>query len=82
MIPCRANVLKSVVDATTRHRKLAGIQPSSTEQAQQWIALGYNVISWRTDIQLYRAALQSEIAALRSAAQVAHAAFKASLQKA
>jgi 2-dehydro-3-deoxyglucarate aldolase/4-hydroxy-2-oxoheptanedioate aldolase len=76
------DALKSVVDACSRYGRLAGIQPSSLEQAEQWMEIGYNVISWRTDIQLYRAALQNEIAALRTTAQAARPVLKASLPNA
>lgn len=57
--------LSAVVAAARKHNKLAGIQPGDASQADQWIRLGFNVISWKADIALYRAALQAEIQALR-----------------
>ncbi|MCS7026232.1 MAG: aldolase/citrate lyase family protein [Bryobacteraceae bacterium] len=58
--------LQAVVAAAHKHHKLAGIQPGDAAQADQWIALGFNVISWKADIALYRSALQTEIQALRA----------------
>lgn len=58
--------LNKVVAAAQKHHKLAGIQPGDPAQADQWIGMGFNVISWKADIALYRAALQAEIKALRA----------------
>lgn len=63
--PLFLDALKNVVDATRRHGKLAGIQPGDEKQAEQWIGMGYNVISWKTDISVYRATLANEIRWLR-----------------
>jgi 2-dehydro-3-deoxyglucarate aldolase/4-hydroxy-2-oxoheptanedioate aldolase len=57
--------LRKVVAAARKHGKLAGIQPGDAAQADQWIGLGFNVISWKADIAIYRGALESEIKALR-----------------
>lgn len=57
--------LEAVVAAARKHGRRAGIQPGSAEQAGRWLAMGYDVISWKNDIALYRAALAAEIAALR-----------------
>ena len=57
--------LDDVIAACKKHGKLAGIQPSSMEQAEQWVKIGFNVISWKTDSALYGGALRSEVAALR-----------------
>ena len=46
----------------------AGIQPKDLEQAQEWMAMGYNLISYSADIGVYRAALRAEISAARQAA--------------
>jgi 2-keto-3-deoxy-L-rhamnonate aldolase RhmA len=63
--------LADVVDAAKRHGKLAGIQPGSPEQADQWIEIGYNVISWKADTALYANALRGEVGKLRERAQKA-----------
>jgi 2-keto-3-deoxy-L-rhamnonate aldolase RhmA len=54
-----------VVAAARKHGKLAGIQPGSAEQADQWLGIGYNVLSWKADTALFTAALRSEVAELR-----------------
>jgi 2-dehydro-3-deoxyglucarate aldolase/4-hydroxy-2-oxoheptanedioate aldolase len=57
--------LRTVVDAADRHGKLAGVQPGTMEQAESWWRLGFRVLSWKTDIALYRAALENELQQLR-----------------
>lgn len=63
--PRFVDALKTVIAAATKSGKAAAVQPGSLEQAEQWLPLGFRVVSWKTDIALYRAALQSEIKALR-----------------
>lgn len=58
--------MEKVVAVARKHGKLAGIQPSTMEQAEEWVKLGFNVISWKTDSGLYGGALRSEVAALRT----------------
>lgn len=53
--------LKTVVDAAKKTGRTAGIQPGDAQQFEQWLEIGFNVISWKNDIALYRNALQSEI---------------------
>ncbi len=57
--------LQQVIAATRKHNKLAGIQPSTMEQAEQWVKMGFNVISWNTDSGVYGRALRGEVDALR-----------------
>ena len=57
--------LEQVVAAARKHGKLAGIQPSTLEQATQWVNMGFNVISWKADSGLYGGALRSEVDSLR-----------------
>ncbi len=59
--------LKKVVDTAKKHGKTAGIQPASMEQAQQWLEIGFNVISWNSDYAVYKRALHNEVGALREA---------------
>jgi 2-dehydro-3-deoxyglucarate aldolase/4-hydroxy-2-oxoheptanedioate aldolase len=59
--PAFRAALAKVVDAANRHGKLAAIQPGSTTQAEEWLAAGFHVLSWKTDIALYRAALKKEL---------------------
>jgi 2-dehydro-3-deoxyglucarate aldolase/4-hydroxy-2-oxoheptanedioate aldolase len=57
--------LEAVVAAARRHGKNAGIQAGSLEQARQWRAIGFNVISWSIDYAIYRAALAQGVSDLR-----------------
>jgi hypothetical protein len=59
------DAMKQVIDAAKKHGKLAAIQPGDEKQAEEWIAMGFNVISWKTDIGVYRGALEKEIRWLR-----------------
>lgn len=61
--------LKAVADAAKKHGKAAGIQPANWAFAEQCLELGYNVVSWKSDLVLYRSALQSEIKELRERAR-------------
>jgi 2-dehydro-3-deoxyglucarate aldolase/4-hydroxy-2-oxoheptanedioate aldolase len=62
------DALRRVVEAARRHGKHAGMQPGSLEQAAQWIEIGYDVLSWSSDIAVYRAALNHGVAQLRERA--------------
>jgi 2-dehydro-3-deoxyglucarate aldolase/4-hydroxy-2-oxoheptanedioate aldolase len=57
--------LRAVVAAGKKHGRLLGVQPGSSEQADEWMALGFDVISWQADIAVYRAALQTGVNRLR-----------------
>lgn len=57
--------LRTVVAAARKHGKRLGVQPGTPEQAAEWMALGFDVISWSSDISLYRAALQAGVSQLR-----------------
>lgn len=57
--------LGDVIEAARRHGKLAGIQPGNAAQAEQWIKLGFNVISWSSDAAVYREALRGAVQKLR-----------------
>ena len=60
--------LRRVVEAARKHGKAAGIQPGTREQAAEWMKIGYTVVSFGTDILVYRNALADHIAALRQMA--------------
>ncbi len=53
--------LRRVVEAANRHGKVAAIQPGTMEQAENWLHAGFHVLSWKTDIALYRAALEKDL---------------------
>jgi 2-keto-3-deoxy-L-rhamnonate aldolase RhmA len=57
---------KTVAEAAQRHGKLLGVQPGSAEMAADWIAAGFNVISWGSDAAIYRNALEAGVKQLRS----------------
>jgi 2-dehydro-3-deoxyglucarate aldolase/4-hydroxy-2-oxoheptanedioate aldolase len=61
--------LRDVVAAARKHGKLLGIQPGSQEQAAEWMELGFNVLSWSTDIGVYRAGLATGVRWLREHAK-------------
>ena len=63
--PLFIDALKKVADAAKRHGKAAGIQPSDAERAREWMALGYNLISYNVDFGVYSAALKASIDGLR-----------------
>jgi 2-keto-3-deoxy-L-rhamnonate aldolase RhmA len=55
------DALVKLVDAANRHGKLAAAQPANANQAEEWFRAGFHVLSWKTDIALYRAALKKEL---------------------
>lgn len=57
--------LRRVVEAANRHGKYAALQPGNMEQAAEWRSMGFHILSWKTDIALYREALRKEIEELR-----------------
>jgi 2-keto-3-deoxy-L-rhamnonate aldolase RhmA len=71
--PDFVQALRNVVETANNHGKLAAAQPGSVQQAESWLDLGFHVISWKTDIALYRAALQKEIQDLRKLTVAARA---------
>lgn len=63
--PKFTGALKQVTAAAKKHGKRAGIQPGDMNQAQAWMELGFNVISWSVDAWVYRAAMQTSLATLK-----------------
>ena len=59
--------LDTVVAAAAKQGKYAGIQPGDMAQAEQWLDIGFNVISWSADHAVYREAIGSKIKDLRAA---------------
>jgi 2-dehydro-3-deoxyglucarate aldolase/4-hydroxy-2-oxoheptanedioate aldolase len=57
--------LSTVVNAARSHGRTLGIQPGTPEQADEWMALGFNVISWSSDIAVYRSSLEAGVRRLR-----------------
>jgi len=59
------DAIHRVIAATRKHGKVAGINPRSAEQADEWIAAGFGAISWANDVTVYRDALSSAVQSLR-----------------
>jgi 2-dehydro-3-deoxyglucarate aldolase/4-hydroxy-2-oxoheptanedioate aldolase len=60
--------LQKVVETARKHGLGAGIQPGSLEQAQEWMEMGFNVISYSADAPVYMAALRQAVDAVRDLA--------------
>ena len=60
------DALNHVVATAAKYGRRAGIQPANAAQADQWIQIGFNVISWGADIGVYREALAGGVRALRA----------------
>ena len=59
------SAMHQVVEAARAHGKLLGVQPPNSALAAEWRAMGFNVMSWGSDISIYRAALHAGVKALR-----------------
>lgn len=59
------DAMKHVIDVCKKHGKLSAIQPGDAKQAEEWIDMGFDIISYKTDLALYRSALTADIAWLR-----------------
>jgi 2-dehydro-3-deoxyglucarate aldolase/4-hydroxy-2-oxoheptanedioate aldolase len=53
--------LQTVAATARRHKLGAGIQPGSLAQAEEWMKIGYNVISYSGDYAVYTAALTQAV---------------------
>ena len=56
---------RKVISAARKYGKRAGINPRSHEQTDEWVAAGFNVISWANDTTIYRDALSQAVQSLR-----------------
>ncbi len=63
------DAVKKVIDTARRHNLGAGIQPANLDQAQEWMELGFNVISYGGDFSVYAAALSGAVNQLRKLAE-------------
>jgi 2-keto-3-deoxy-L-rhamnonate aldolase RhmA len=59
------DAMRKVISAAGKYAKVAAINPRSHEQADEWIAAGFNAISWGNDVVIYRDALSSAVQSLR-----------------
>lgn len=60
--------MRRVTDTARDQGLFAGIQPGSPQQAKEWMALGFDLISYSTDIGIYSAGLAAGVDAVRQAA--------------
>ena len=63
------DALKRVTDGCNAHSVGAGIQPGSLEQAREWMAIGFNVISYGTEVSVYMAAMKQAVQQVRALAE-------------
>jgi 2-dehydro-3-deoxyglucarate aldolase/4-hydroxy-2-oxoheptanedioate aldolase len=59
---------KRVIETARKHGLGAGIQPNSLAQAQEWIELGFDVISYSGDLYVYLDAMTRAVADVRRVA--------------
>jgi 2-dehydro-3-deoxyglucarate aldolase/4-hydroxy-2-oxoheptanedioate aldolase len=57
--------IRRVIAATRKYGKIAGINPRSHEQTDDWVAAGFTAISWANDTAIYRDALSQAAQSLR-----------------
>jgi 2-keto-3-deoxy-L-rhamnonate aldolase RhmA len=62
------DALKLVVDTCRKHGLGAGIQPGNLAQAQEWMEMGFNVISYSGDFMVYAAAMKEAVDGVRKLA--------------
>ncbi len=60
--------MRKVAKTASDRGLFAGIQPGTLQQARDWMDIGYNLISYSTDIGVYGSALASELKAVREVA--------------
>lgn len=60
--------LKRVVEVSRKYGLGAGIQPANKAQAQEWMNIGFNVISYSMDSAVYAAAMRQGVTEIRELA--------------
>ena len=60
--------VKLVIDTAKRHGLGAGIQPHNLAQTQHWMAMGFDVISYSSDLSVYIDAMTKAVAGVRELA--------------
>ncbi len=59
------HALSHIVTVGNQYGLSLGCQPRSLEQAQEWLAMGFNLISYSNDLNLYCLSLQQSVATLK-----------------
>lgn len=62
------DALKRVVEVCQKYGLGAGIQPATVTQAQEWMEIGFNVISYSMDSAVYADAMRQGVVEIRSLA--------------
>jgi 2-dehydro-3-deoxyglucarate aldolase/4-hydroxy-2-oxoheptanedioate aldolase len=62
------DALKRVVEVSRKYGLGAGIQPANKAQAQEWMAIGFNVISYSMDTAVFAAAMRQGVTEIRQLA--------------
>lgn len=60
--------MRQVAETAKKHGLTAGIQPGSAAQAREWLAFGFNVLSYSADFAVYTAAVRAGVAEMRQLA--------------
>jgi 2-dehydro-3-deoxyglucarate aldolase/4-hydroxy-2-oxoheptanedioate aldolase len=55
------SALRQIVAAARKHGLAMGGQPRSLEQAQEWVAMGFDVISFSSDVNVYLDAMSAAV---------------------
>ena len=63
------DAVKRIVGSAKRHGLPAMIQPGGSEQLKEWQQMGFNAISYSSDIDVYRNAMERAVAEVRKAVQ-------------
>ena len=66
----RVTVEVCVIDIAKKHNLPVGAQPRNLAQAQEWIEMGFNVISYTNDLNIYIDGLSEAVANVRKLPQV------------
>ena len=59
------NSVDQVISAAGRQGKIAGINPRTEDQTNEWIAAGFRALAWSNDAAIYRDAHISAVRRLR-----------------
>jgi len=71
--------LQQVVEVARRHKLAAAIQPRTLAQAQEWLKIGFNVISFGADFAIYLDALTEGVALVRELARTGRLSYEGNL---
>jgi 2-dehydro-3-deoxyglucarate aldolase/4-hydroxy-2-oxoheptanedioate aldolase len=59
------DALRQIVSAAKKHGLAMGGQPRTREQAQEWVEMGFNVISFASDVSVYLEAMSAAVEGVR-----------------